>query len=210
MPVSCYSMDSVRVILAVARQPIATTLLLHRGHLDHRDHHDSLQSRPPYPTTTTLTTMSTLTTLTTTRTRPAYPITTTTLTTKTTLFHNHQHFDHLDYLDHCDHCDHRDHCDHCDTLRYLFRCLFYFISFTFYVIQKNKEISIINAKLGRDTTTAVGQLQWSQILSSSHRAFRHLPCHFSSFTSSGLSIASFRHFLTLPVSTSCSSGRGIL
>ena len=32
------------------------------------------------------------------------------------------------------------------------------------MIQKNKGIIIINAKLGRDTTTAVSQLQWSQSL----------------------------------------------
>ena len=43
---------------------------------------------------------------------------------------------------------------------YLF-ILFYFISSAYYMIQKNKGISIINAKLGRDTTTAVKQLQWS-------------------------------------------------
>ena len=43
--------------------------------------------------------------------------------------------------------------------------------------------------------------------SSSHGTFRYLPYHFSSLTFSRqpLSIASFRHFLTLPLSTSCSS-----
>ena len=45
MPGGCYSMDSVRDILGVAKQPLATTLLLHYGHLDHHDHcdhHDNL------------------------------------------------------------------------------------------------------------------------------------------------------------------------
>ena len=36
--------------------------------------------------------------------------------------------------------------------------IFYFISFAYYMIQKNKGISITNAKLGRDTTTAVRRL----------------------------------------------------
>ena len=38
----------------------------------------------------------------------------------------------------------------------------YFIFIAYYMMQKIKGISIINAKLGRDTTTAVSQLQWSQ------------------------------------------------
>ena len=52
---------------------------------------------------------------------------------------------------------------------YFYFILFYSISVAYYGMQNkrnkyNKGISIINVKLGRDTTTAISQLQWSHNL----------------------------------------------
>ena len=53
-------------------------------------------------------------------------------------------------------------------IKKMYCLLYYFIYFILLAslsdTEKKKGIRIINAKLGRDTTTAISQLQWSQSL----------------------------------------------